>query len=239
MTAVPARGVQPGVGQQVGQHLAQAVVVADHEGVLEVVVLDGRSRRQSWSGPAACASVTASMASTVRSTGSEARGRPASSRASSSMSSSSAVIRRDSDSTRDIACSALTGISSGERRTSSAYPRIEASGVRSSWLASATNWRTCDSDSCRDAERLLDVPEQLVERGAHLADLGGGVGVLRRARGRRAPPRRGRGGAGRRGWRCRRPGRAGAARGARAPARRPRRPAGRSRRRPARRRRTW
>ena len=28
-------------------------------------------------------------------------------------------------------------------------------------------------------ERLLDVPEQLVERGTHLADLGGGVGVLR------------------------------------------------------------
>ncbi len=75
-----------------------------------------------------------------------------------------------------MACSALTGISSGDRRTSSAYPRMDASGVRSSWLASATNWRTCDSDSCgtRGPARRA---EQLVERGAHLAHLGRGVGV--------------------------------------------------------------
>ena len=37
------------------------------------------------------------------------------------------------------------GTGSCSRRVSSAYPRIEASGVRSSWLASATNWRTRSS----------------------------------------------------------------------------------------------
>ena len=43
--------------------------------------------------------------------------------------------------------------SSGVRRDSSAYPWIVDSGVRSSWEASATNWRTCCSLRCRIVER--------------------------------------------------------------------------------------
>ena len=54
-----------------------------------------------------------------------------------------------SDSTRPSAYATSAGTGSCPRRDSSAYPRIEASGVRSSWLASATNWRTRVSLSCR------------------------------------------------------------------------------------------
>jgi hypothetical protein len=64
-------------------------------------------------------------------------------------------MRSASDSTRRRVCatSSWLGVrpSRSCRRRNSAYPRIEASGVRSSWLASATNWRTWVSDSCRAA----------------------------------------------------------------------------------------
>ena len=109
----------------------------------------GSSRRQWWPWPAAWASLTASTTSGERSVLSYESGRPASRRASSSRSSTRPVIRAASDSMRPSACRVSGPISSRPRRVSSAYPRMEASGVRSSWLASATNCRTRVSLSCR------------------------------------------------------------------------------------------
>ncbi|HEX8005806.1 MAG TPA: hypothetical protein VF482_05180 [Trebonia sp.] len=83
------------------------------------------------------------------STGSRLSGRPASSRASSSRSSTSTLIRVDSERTRLSACVTASGDSPGWRSASSAYPRIEASGVRSSWLASAANRRSRASLAAR------------------------------------------------------------------------------------------
>ena len=85
-------------------------------------------------------------------------GRPVSSRASSSRSSTSEVIRSAADSTRSIAWAICGGASARCGRDSSAYPRIAASGVRSSWLASATNWRTFISLACRAASALSTWP---------------------------------------------------------------------------------
>ena len=80
----------------------------------------GRSSRQRWSRPAAWASLTASTTSRDRSTGSLASGRPESSRASSSRSSTSVVIRALSDSTRPSAWATSGGTASRPRRVSSA-----------------------------------------------------------------------------------------------------------------------
>ena len=118
----------------------------------------GRSSRQWWSGAATCASLTASMTRRDRSTGAACSGRPESSRASSSISSTSAVIRVVSDSTRRIACATSGGTASDTRRVSSAYPRIAANGVRSSWLASATKCRTRVSLACRAASASATWP---------------------------------------------------------------------------------
>ncbi|CAM5352059.1 hypothetical protein SMICM304S_11462 [Streptomyces microflavus] len=112
----------------------------------------GRSSRQWWRASASAAasatraSLTASTTNGSRSVLSYESGRPASSRASSSRSSTRPVIRSASDSIRPSACRVTEPESDSSRpvtrRVSSAYPRIEASGVRRSWLASATNCRT-------------------------------------------------------------------------------------------------
>ena len=55
---------------------------------------------------------------------------------------------------------------------------MDASGVRSSCEASATNWRTRCLALVSGLQRALDVVEEVVEREADLADLGMRVGVL-------------------------------------------------------------
>ena len=137
----------------------------------------GRSRRQRWSGPAACASPTTSTTSADRSTGVTSSGRPSSSRASSSRSSTRVVIRALSDSTRRSACATSGGTSSRPRRVSSAYPRIAASGVRSSWLASDDELADPRLAGLAGGQRPGDVAEHAVERRADLTDLGARVGV--------------------------------------------------------------
>ena len=49
--------------------------------------------------------------------------------------------------------------------------------MRSSWLASATNWRTRVSLACRAGQGAADVAEHPVEGEADLPDLGARVGV--------------------------------------------------------------
>ncbi len=118
----------------------------------------GRSRIQRCPGRATRASLVASMATREMSTGSRSSGRPASSRASSSRSSTRTVIRVDSDRTRRSACVTGSGESPGRRSASSEYPRITASGVRSSWLASAANRRSRVSLAFRRSIRLKAAP---------------------------------------------------------------------------------
>ena len=69
-------------------------------------------------------------------------------RASSSSSATSMLIRSASCSMRRIAFGSSAG-PNAPCRYSSAYPRIVVSGVRSSWEASAANWRTFCSDCSR------------------------------------------------------------------------------------------
>ena len=69
----------------------------------------GASSDHSLPGPAACASLTASMSSRDRSTGRRSRSRPASSLASSSRSSTSEVILMASDSIRASECTTSSG----------------------------------------------------------------------------------------------------------------------------------
>jgi EmrB/QacA subfamily drug resistance transporter len=80
----------------------------------------GSSSIQRWSGLATRESLAASMASRVMSTGSRLSGRPASSLASNSRSSTRTLIRVDSDSTRPSACVTASGESPGCSRPSSA-----------------------------------------------------------------------------------------------------------------------
>ena len=111
----------------------------------------GSSSCHRWDRLATCASLVASMVSRVRSTGSCSSGRPASRRASRRSSSTRTLIRADSDSTRLSACVTSSGTGPRCRRASSAYPRMAASGVRSSWLASAANRRSRVSLAARRA----------------------------------------------------------------------------------------
>ena len=220
------RGVGAGVGQQVGQHLVQPRRVADRRSTGS----SGRSSRQRWSGPATRASETASTTSRVRSTSSADSGRPESSRASSSRS-STRVGHPGRLRTRPGAARARRRRRRPPpARASSAYPRMAASGVRSSWEASATNCRTRVSRRLPGGQRARDVAEHLVQRRADLADLGAGVGVALRDPHRRGPPRRDPAAASRPGGRWPPPGRAGAARAGRSRApTRTRRRAGRPR----------
>jgi EmrB/QacA subfamily drug resistance transporter len=80
----------------------------------------GSSSTQRWSALATRASLAASMASRDMSTGSRLSGRPASSLASSSRSSTSTLILVDSDSTRPSACVTASGESPGCSSPSSA-----------------------------------------------------------------------------------------------------------------------
>ena len=164
------RGVVPRVAEQVGDHLVQPLLVADdgHRlvGQVELPLVRGDRTR---------ASTTDSSSSRVTSTSTRSSGRPASSRASRSRSSTRLDIRSASVSTFASALDSATG-SFGVRRESSAYPWIVASGVRSSWEASPTNWRTWSSLRCRASSERLDVVEQRVQGGAQLADLGALVG---------------------------------------------------------------
>ena len=50
-------------------------------------------------------------------------------------------------------------------------------GVRSSWEASATNWRSRSSDRVALVEGVLDAAEHLVEGDAELAGLGAGAAL--------------------------------------------------------------
>ena len=78
-------------------------------------------------------------------------GGPASRRASSSRSSTRRTSGSASASTLVIAEDERLRVVGGVRRLSSAYPWMVVSGVRSSWEASATNWRTCCSLRCRSS----------------------------------------------------------------------------------------
>ena len=60
-------------------------------------------------------------------------------------------MRAASSSIRRMACSSCSGSLAAPRRNSSAYPRIEVSGVRSSCDASAAKRRSCRSDAVRSA----------------------------------------------------------------------------------------
>lgn len=130
VTVVPGGGgVGPGVGEEVDDDLVEAGGVgADEDGSSGA----GSSSRQTWSGPAARSSPAASTTSGARSPLRYDNGCSASSRASSSRSSTRPVIRSASNSIRPSACGVPGPVDSRPRRVSSAYPRIEASGVRSS-----------------------------------------------------------------------------------------------------------
>ncbi len=171
VTVVPGGRVVAGVAEQVGDHLVQPLLVAGHDDRLvrqpelpPVLGRRPRGRRRRLRA-AARSGRPRPLAS----------GRPESSRASSSRSSTRADIR-----------SASVRPCPGRRRgarpacggDSSAYPWMVASGVRSSWEASATNWRTCCSLRWRASSAPSTCLEQGVQRGADLADLGAFVGEL-------------------------------------------------------------
>ena len=169
------RGVRTGVGEQVDQDLLEPGRVGRHERAARRA---GRAA-SGGPGPAARASLTASTTS-----GDEvgaartASGRPASSRASSSRSSTRPVIRvgLGLDPARARAgCRGRPppGRAGSARRSRGSRP----AGVRSSWLASATNCRTRVSLCWRAVQRRVDVAQHPVERGADLADLGARVGL--------------------------------------------------------------
>ena len=81
-------------------------------------------------------------------------------------------MRSASSSMRRIVLARSSGRSAAPRRNSSAYPRIDVSGVRSSCDASATKRRSRASDCGAFGERGLDLMQHLVERDAEPADLG-------------------------------------------------------------------
>ena len=100
-------------------------------------------------GSVARASAAASAASALTSTASLGRSCTSPRRASVSRSSTSTPMRADSSSIRDIAFSVSAGFRAAPMRNSSAYPRIEASGVRSSWDTSARKRRSRPSVASR------------------------------------------------------------------------------------------
>ena len=108
----------------------------------------GTSAVTGRSGSTARASATASLTRSARSVSVRSSEDSRSSRASSSSSATSMLIRSASCSIRRMAFGSSEG-PSAPWRYSSAYPRIVVSGVRSSWLASAANWRTFCSDRSR------------------------------------------------------------------------------------------
>ena len=103
------------------------------------------------SGAVTRASSTASRASAARSTSSRSGARISSSRASVRRSSTSTPMRAASSSIRCIAFCWSSTSPAAPMRSSSAYPRIDASGVRSSCEASARKRRSRSSLSCRSA----------------------------------------------------------------------------------------
>ena len=110
---------------------------------------------RSSTGHAGCSilwSVAISVASRLSSTRWRSSGRPWSSLASRSRSSTSTPIRSASDSIRAMIIARSSGRSDAPRRYSSAYPRTEVSGVRSSCPASATKRRSRLSDARRSSK---------------------------------------------------------------------------------------
>ena len=191
----------------------------------------GTSSCQWWSGPAAWASLTASTTSRVRSTCSRAE-RPAGVEPGQQQQ----VLDQGghpvglgldpAQRVRDVGRQRVAGCAGSARRSRGST----ASGVRSSWLASATNWRTRVSLPAGRCSASLDVV-----RASGSAPRRPGrprcAGRCRRAPARRAPPRRGPAAARPPGWRSPRPGAAAAAPAGRSPCRRARRPAAPARRR--------
>ena len=153
------RRVVAGVGQHVADRLAQPQLVADQLGVA------ARAEARSASRGAACAwSATISASTPPGRTAACSSGRPWSRFASSSRSSTSTPIRSASASIRAIASARSSGRSAAPRRNSSANPRTDVSGVRSSCEASATNRRSRCSDWRRSLEGLLDLGQHRVQR---------------------------------------------------------------------------
>ena len=87
-------------------------------------------------------------------------------------------MRAAASSIRRIVFARSSGRVFAPRRNSSAYPRIDVSGVRSSCDASATKRRRRVSDAVRSANALFDLAEHRVEREPEPADLGLLVGGL-------------------------------------------------------------
>ena len=132
-----------------------------------------------WSGPAAWASLTASTTIRVTSTCSLSRGRPASSRASSSRSSTRTAIRVASDSTRPSACrdrrrhrlalaAGQLGVPADRRERGAQLVAGVGDELAHPHLALVPR-----------RQRGADVVQQLVEGRPHLPHLGAGVGVGR------------------------------------------------------------
>ena len=137
----------------------------------------GSSRTQRWPGRATWASLVASMTSRVMSTGSDASGRPASSRASSSSSSTRTLIRVDSDSTRPSAWVTCSGRVAGVAQRQLG---VAADGrQRGAQLVRRVGGEPAQPGLAGRAppERGLHVAEHPVEGEADLAGLGRRVGV--------------------------------------------------------------
>ncbi|GMA86878.1 hypothetical protein GCM10025868_21280 [Angustibacter aerolatus] len=86
-------------------------------------------------------------------------------------------MREASDSTRSRACATSGGTTSWLRRVGSAYPRIAASGVRRLVAGVGDEAAHPLLAGLADRERVLDVADHRVDGGAHLPDLGAGVGL--------------------------------------------------------------
>ena len=188
-TVVPAGVCGAGVGQQVGQHLVQPVLVAATTvdrllGQVEppVVVRAGGVRVADG----------VDHEHAVRSTGSALQ-RPARRRGgrAAACPRPAPVMRCDSDSTRPIACGDVVG-----QRLAGAADQLGVAADRGQRRAQLVAGVGDELAHLRlglvpGGERLPDVAEQLVERRADLADLGARGRCPRRAPARRAPPRRG------------------------------------------------
>ena len=169
----PGGGVLGRVAEQVREYLAQPVLVAAY---LHRLV---RAAPAATGGPgaAARASLVASIASRVRSTGCARSGRPASSRASSSRSSTSPLILADSDvdPLQRVRTSggSVTGLAPGQLGVA------PDRGQRGAQLVAGVGREAAQPGlaGVPPGQRGLDVAEHPVERLAELADLGARIGV--------------------------------------------------------------
>ena len=162
-----------GVGEQVGDDLVQPAPGRRGPSTGS----SGRSSCQTWSGPAACASLTAST--TIRVTVDRlAVQRPAGVEPGEQQQVvDEAVIRVASDSTRPSAWATDGGTGSRSRRVSSGVPADRRQ--RGAQLVAGVGDELAHPHLALLPRRQggVDVVEHPVEGRAHLADLGAGVGV--------------------------------------------------------------